>query len=158
MNPLFEAFLNKTYTLKQAKSRLLALKNYFNRLFFKPDLNLSINQQDLAWINSLDQSFLREFNKNNMSENLKNLEEEISKLKPLIIYLPFEMPFEEQTKLGLWLRQKINKNIIYDIKIDQSLIGGCAFSINGVYKDYSIKQRLIIQQQKIFENFKSYMR
>jgi len=66
----------------------------------------------------------------------------IEAIEPLHISVPVELPDEEIAKIIAKLRQEYGKEFLMEIKFDKSLIGGCALSYKGVYKDYSVKAKL----------------
>lgn len=132
--------LKDTYSTQQLRSRLRALKNYFDEKFFGQ--NQTLNKEDQDWIKNLNSDFLNQFTKINTAEKLEDLQKEINNLAPLIVYIAYEIPKEHVEKIGVWLRENVNPKLIFEIKLDPNLIGGIALSKGGVYKDYSLRARI----------------
>lgn len=94
----------------------------------------------------------------NIYEVFDNLEKSIKALEPLVIYLPYELPEEQIIEIGQKLRSDYGKNFLMDIQIDPSLIAGAALSYKGIYKDTSVKQRIIDNQKEILATFRKYIK
>lgn len=156
MNNILDIILQNTYTLPEAKHRLRILKEYLEAKIFG-NSTLSFEPPDHAWLNSLPADFLKSFNKDNVSSAMENLEQQIKKLSPLILYLSFEPDKNTITAISLWLRQNLSQKPILEIKYDPTLIGGCALVKNGIYKDYSLKKRVEEQKDLILLEFKKYI-
>ena len=115
-------------------------------------------KEDQAWFNSLGADFFRQFNASNVNTLLEELEAGIKKITPLTVYISFEMDTDEINKLGMWLRKEINPSIVFETKIDPSLIGGCALSWKGILRDYSLRAKIQAEQTEILASFKSSMK
>ena len=160
MNQLLTTFLAATYSLPQARSRLVTLKNYLLGQFFnyKMDSNHPLGPEEMAWLNQLGNDFYKNFNKINMYQVLASLEKEIKKIQPVIIYLPFEMPLSDRKQLGIWLRANISPTTIFDLKFDPNLIAGCALSNRGTYKDYSLRDKIDKRRAEVISSMKGFLK
>ncbi len=147
--------LENTYTLPDLKHKFRILKAYLEAQVF--DSPHTLAPEDSAWLNHLSPEFFKSFNKDNLSEALANLEQQISKLLPLILYLSFEPDKNTIASISSWLRQNLSQQSILEIKFDPDLIGGCAIVKNGVYKDYSLRARIEEQKELILSEFKKYI-
>ncbi len=76
------------------------------------------------------------------AEDYNAARDEIKAIEPLYFYLPFELPEEEILKISSKLRRDYGKQFLIETRVDPQLLGGCALSYKGVYKDYSLKDRL----------------
>lgn len=153
---LLDNILAKTYTQTEALSRLHALKNLLVvELFGHKDSHPSaVHAQETSWLVSLGKDFYKHFNKNNVYKIFDSLESEIKQIKPLVVFLPFELPEEGITVLGQRLRKLFGKRFLAEIKIDPTLLGGAAFVWNGVYKDYSIRKKIEDNKERIIKMLK----
>lgn len=84
---------------------------------------------------------------------LKDLEREIKKLRKLSLilsYYPSEVGID---RISEWVYQNISKDIVIDISIDKSLLGGAVIEFEGKYIDLSLKKKLdeyfLLNKQKI---------
>ncbi len=157
MEPILQKILESTFTLSQLKHRVRILHEYLSeKLFTNNKTSSQVEPEDLVWLNSLGGSFLDQFNINNLDQIFKDLEDYLQKIKPLIIYLAFEPNEELNHQIGLYLRQN-SSHKIFDAKMDPNLIAGCALSLNGIYKDYSLKVKITQEKEKILANFKKFL-
>lgn len=183
---LLDHILINTFTLSQATNRLQVLKSLvLLRLFssentFSSEKNsiphskessfvdkkevaapattaIKTTGQETPWIVSLDPSIYAHFNRKNVYQAFEKLEAEIKKIKPLVVYLPFDIPEAQIREIGQKSRQLFGKNFLIDIKIDPSVITGTALVWNGVYKDYSIRQKLAQDRQRVLAMLKEFI-
>lgn len=156
---LLGVILENTYTLDVLKKRIKALKERVNIELFGLKIDPKFqNKEHLAWIDSLGKDFFKVFTKDDFQEVFEKLDHQISEISPLVIYFAFDPGPSQTVLIGGWLRQNLGKDFIFDIKLDYSLIGGCAFVWKGVYRDYSIKARLSENRQKIIESFRGFLK
>lgn len=154
---ILDAILKDTYTLTQLKHRVRILKSYLiNQLFAQTKLELGA--EDLTWLNELGAPFYKMFNKDNVYQIFSKLEDEISKLPLLNIYLSFVTEARANSEIGQYIRKSFGKILLFDTKYDPSLVAGCALSWNGIYKDYSLKAKIEEKKVQILESFKKFLR
>ncbi len=106
----------------------------------------------------MGKDFYGQFTPLNIETILNDLEKQVQKIPSLVVNLAFELPSEEADKLGRWLRSNVSANIMFNTKLDPTLIAGCAFSWKGVYKDYSAKAKIEQNRPQILENVRKYLR
>lgn len=156
---LLKTFLSQTYSLQQARRRLRLLKNVLESKLFKSGdtSGMEINPADKDWLNSSGEDFFKQFHNQDVYQLLSQLEQAVIAIPPLTIFIAFDLPEEEVTRLGIWLRQ--NSSIqLFEIKLNPDLIAGCALSLKGVYKDYSLKDKIDQNKAAILESLKSYIK
>ena len=158
MNDLLTIILKDTYTLPQFKKRLKILEAYFQQKFFHAVQNADITPEDTEWFNSLPKSFLGKINKDNFSENLNSLTDKINTMPILVIYLAFEADDQLLDQIGAKARSNFGPNLLLDIKYNSTLIAGCALSWKGIYKDYSLHEKIEERRLAILQNFKKFLR
>lgn len=170
-----QLFLSNTFTRHEATRRLQLIKDLVNyRLFdcapgtdlatilpqFKQKLEGELEQAhteaDLQFIGTLGEKFINNFNPTRLSEQFQVLEDLIKNCKLVMLYIPFEIPEVEIKKLGVWFKQNLGNNSLFEIEFDSNLIGGCAISYNGIYRDYSIKQRIDDNKKRVLDILLSY--
>ncbi len=158
-NTTLDTFLATTYTTSQIKRRLTALQFFLNSKIFGGTKSLTnIVVKDQYWIGSLGDNFFNAFNKKTISKELRELGEDLQKVPVLTILVPVELPEDKLSELGAWVRDQFKKQLILEVKINPGLIGGCALIWKGVYKDYSVKASIQVQQKEILGNFKRYLK
>lgn len=154
---ILNTILQNTYSLTQLKHRVSILKSFLEQQFFgagKQDLS----QIDTAWINSLPQTFLQNFNKDNLSAAFEELQKQITKLQTLTLYLTFDPDTQSIQQMGEFARRTFSPLIMLDIKYDPNLIAGAALVWKGVYKDYSLRSKIESRKGEILESFNKFLR
>ena len=160
MNDILNIILQNTYTQTQLKHRVRTLKAYLEKALFTTDRNLKdASQSDLNWLNSLPDTFYKNFNRENIYQIFTKIEPEIEKLPTLTLYLAFEPNEQAISYLGPMVRKIFeDPTLLTSIKVDPSLIAGCGLSFNGMYKDYSLRAKIEEKKEQIMENFKQFLR
>ena len=167
--------LPKSHTKTQALRHLRILKDFINfKIYDKPEVtNLeaqlsefekklrskpyeSYIDDDVVFLKSLDPQFYNSFNSENIKSELESLDKSLEGAKLIHVYIPFEMPEPEILKLGNWIKLNLGEETLFDLIFDQSLIGGCAISVNGIYKDYSLKQKIEENKKQVLETLLSF--
>ena len=154
---ILEKILITTYTMSSLKKRVKALKSRLSEHFFGNDTNKDMVIEELDWLNTYGVQFLNMFEKENFYQNFVKIEERVNAIHPLTVYIAFEVGDEEIKQIGSRVRDMYSNNLVLDLKYDPTLIGGCAFIWNGVYKDYSIKSKIVADKTKILGSFKSFL-
>lgn len=152
-----EMILKDTYTISGLKSKLRILRAYFSKIFFGA-ADLVLNEDDTLWINSLPKDFLAKFDKNNITQKIAELEKEMGQLQLLTVYLPFEVNEEAISSIGSKARGLFNPELLLDIKYNPALLAGCALSWKGIYKDYSLHEKVAEKKLEISQSFKKFLR
>jgi hypothetical protein len=116
------------------------------------------NEQDLQFIESLGFKYLDSFNQSNLNGLFKETEKEIYQTKTLTLFIPFEIPHNEIDHLSSWTKQNFGQDTLLEFKFNPDLIGGCAISYKGVYKDFSIQKKIKEHQKEITDSLNSFRR
>jgi len=158
-NNLLNIILETTYTLSQYKKRVKVLNSYLSGKFFQAIKNTeNLNLEESKWLENLPKEFLDSFNKDNLSTLMTNLNSQIDKTPILTLYLPFEAQDEVLDQIGQKVRNTFGANFLIDIKYNPSLIAGCGLSWKGIYKDYSLHQKITERRLPILQSFKKFLR
>ena len=157
---LFHAILTDTYTARKLRKRLRVLKMFLlGSIFHSPiqPLQEAEIEEEKEWFQSIDVDLLSQITKDTIYQVFEHLEARMNGMKLLTIYVAFEMPKEEITRLGKTLRESYGQTFLFDIKFDPNVIGGAAFVLNGVYKDYSVRSMINSRKQVILSEFRNYV-
>lgn len=165
-----EQFLNQilkdTYTVGDFKKRYQFLKSRLQGEIFKSKEGEPEEKHESAkghaldgWFEHFDKKILDEVTNSNFSQINEYIENFLSGTNLIAIYFVF-VPGDPQLKeVGDWLRENLkNPKLIFDVKIDPSLIGGCAIVYKGVYKDYSLRSKITANKGKLMEEFRKYFK
>jgi F0F1-type ATP synthase delta subunit len=154
---ILDKILITTYTMGSLKKRLKALKSRLSEHFFGGDTNKDMVQEELEWLNTYGVQFLSDFQKETFYQSIGKIEQLVGAIKPLTIYLAFDPKDEQIKQIGTKVRELYTEKIVIDLKYNPELIGGSAFIWNGVYKDYSIRNKILQDKDKILQSFKSFL-
>ncbi|KKT73870.1 MAG: hypothetical protein UW69_C0056G0005 [Microgenomates group bacterium GW2011_GWA2_44_7] len=81
------------------------------------------------------------------------LKKELTQIPQLGLTLAFAPSKEYITALSNWVHTNVGKNLILDITVDESILGGTTISFNGHYKDLSLNKALDEEYQNNRELF-----
>jgi len=158
MEEFLQIFLQNTYSIQQIRVRFNLLKTYLlTNIFNSTGPSAQITDKEQAWIESLGIENLKAFTTLNINEKLEQLDQQLKKLQPITIYIPFDLPEEEVNNLGKWVRTNFGSSTIIEIKFDGNLIGGSAISWKGNYRDFSLRAMLEQSQTEIIQNLKKHL-
>ncbi|MDO8270036.1 MAG: F0F1 ATP synthase subunit delta [Candidatus Levybacteria bacterium] len=74
-----------------------------------------------------------------IKEFIDKIQAKIASLPVMSMVLAFEPTDETLQAFSRWFILNTKKQVLFDIKIDKTIIGGAAILSNGKYLDYSIK-------------------
>lgn len=127
------------------------------------------------WISSLGEDFIKQFNDTNSSSLLISLNHYFESLNTPILILPFPLsddiiyqkninleqdkagktiPTQLIVEIGTWFKKNVSELFIFQSDYNPDLIGGCALSINGVYRDFSLRVRINENKEAIIKMLK----
>jgi F0F1-type ATP synthase delta subunit len=144
----YETLLDNLYTKKQASIFLSQLDNLLSDNFnAQVDLYKRIEEilsYDLAQVfraateaNHIDLSDPSKF-----KAFIVGLKDAIEDLPIMTMYLAFD-PSETSLKvISSWFVTSLKKRHLLDIVVRREIVGGAVLVINGVYRDYSVKQKI----------------
>lgn len=159
---LVDQILFNTFIQTLALKRLLLLKNLaIGKLFGQKDSAKAadaVSSEQQMWLDSLDKDLFHHFTQSNVYKLFDDAEKVIKEIKPLTVYVSFDLPEKEISKIGQLLRQDYGKNFLIEIKLDPNLIAGCAFVWNGIYKDYSLRHKINENRQAVLSTLKGYIK
>ncbi len=92
-------------------------------------------------------AFIKLMRENNVSDTshgaiqefLKKIQEAVANLPVVSLTIAFEPTDETLKALSQWFLLTLNKQVIFEISFDLSLIAGATITYNGKFKDYSVR-------------------
>lgn len=161
---ILNEILKETFTLDSLRKRVQVLKVILERQIYRPqenagDAKSDIEMREAKWLEKFDKELLTGMTSNMYSSLVEKIDKFVAGINSLTVYFVF-IPDEKQIKeVGTWLRTNLDQpRLVFDFKTDPSLIGGCAFVYNGVYKDYSLRARISDHKEQIIEEFRKYFK
>ena len=147
-----ELLLNVAYTTEDAHSVLELLKEFFESFFFSEHTITSrdkmlkefikekkVPEGGEAMLNSLPAAFWETVTRENMYEKIDSFAKTFNSLPRIVLYVPKKLPYGEVKKVGEWMHSNVAKNLLMDIRVDLSAIGGCKLAWKGIYHDFSLR-------------------
>jgi hypothetical protein len=108
---------------------------------------------------SFDSSLLESIKNDDFVKLNAYIENFIKSAQSLSVYLVFSLEKEQLKEIGEWMRTNLkNPRLVFDIKVDAALIGGCAIAYKGVYKDYSLRAKITANKEKLIHEFREYFK
>lgn len=161
---LLDYILQDTFIKTLALKKVIGLKDYFLDTIFSlskqepPQTQITEDPEITTWVLSLNPSLLTGINQQNIYAVFDRMEKSIKAIEALVLYLPYELPKENIAEIGQQLRKDYGHNFLMDIQIDPNLVAGIALSYKGIYRDYSVKQRISDNKQAILATFRKYIK
>lgn len=152
---LFDRIITNTYTVSDLHRRVRLVREYLTATFFAKGALPAAREEDQNWLLSLAFDGVT---KNNLSDVLELLEKQANEIKPLIIFLAITPSQTEIEILGRRIRTDFGANLLIELRLDLMLIAGAALAYKGIYKDYSLRQKLKDNHDALLANFKKYLR
>lgn len=172
---LSQQFLVQSFTKLEAIRRFRVLKDFLNYRFFnlEPGIDRAAAFQkfvgeysqtnsranleyDIAFVQSLSDQFIDQFTAKTAKTLLTQIEDGIKNAPAVILYVAFELPDPELKRIGQYFKTNFGPEILVDIQFNPALIGGCALSYKGIYRDFSIKQKIEQRQKELLSTLLSY--
>lgn len=72
----------------------------------------------------------------------EDLKKQLTQIPAIGLTLGFHPSPESMRTIAGWIHTNVSENLILDISVDESLLGGAAISFNGFYRDLSLKKSL----------------
>jgi F0F1-type ATP synthase delta subunit len=173
---LIDPIIYLSITTNQAIRRIRVVKAFVNFILFenkdqkdfdrslvefaqdreKRKLADSHLQEDILFIRSLGIQYFSQFTAKNIGDIFSEVDKRVDEGKIITLYIPFNIPEDELAKLGGWFKSNLGNTTLLDISYDPNIIGGCAISYKGVYKDYSLREKINQNKNRILESLVSY--
>lgn len=137
---LTDRILLETYTKADALHLLHDLEVYVRAHVFGSALPEDDEEQQFDEIfDRWGKGFFSQFSVDNLDKQFRASEREINNLATMTVFTPVALNKEQVHKLAAQLRKDYKDKLLLDLRVDDSLISGCAIVWEGNYHDYSIK-------------------
>lgn len=162
---IISTMLRNTYTTDDLIERLGLMRKYYNiRIFAKGEdavlrdvLQNECDERTMTVLENWNSTFIEEsIQPLVVFEALDAVQEDVSGLPSVTLYLPVRFTPEHIEKFGIWFRENIQPNILLSLHIDPRATGGCSFIWNNVYYDFSLRYYMDKQREDIVASFNKY--
>lgn len=152
MTDLSNSILKNTYSLTELYRRLDLLQRFLEHSFFSEsadkhasmarlreyygnaDIELRLEVDAIA---AWDKSIFDAFTAQNIYQRVEELKRSIEALPRLTLYSPVHLSSADVATIGQWCRAYVNSELMLDLRVDPSTVGGCAFAYNNTFHDIS---------------------
>lgn len=147
LNELTQIIINSSLSRSDIHRRLRLIREYLEKKYFSGteiSLDSCIQQQggsarDIEVMQTWGEEFWSSFPKDKAYKMLSEMENKIKTYPSVSLYVPKELDSSEQESMGNWVRKTFETPPLLDIRIDPTLIVGCAVASGGYYREYSLR-------------------
>lgn len=157
--------LQNTYTSDDLVERLGLMRKFYNMCLFTEHKNVTVREviQDDCDEHTLFalEYWVSVFTKENIQplvvfETLDTVQEDISGMPSVILYVPVRFTPEQVEYFGKWFRENVQPNVLLTLRIDPRATGGCSFIWKNTFFDFSLKYFIDKQRDAIVASFNKY--
>lgn len=143
---MYSDALNAIFTISDQEEFLSAIDILRNSLYSKDiDLKNSLKKIDVRFATVIQEYLENAADKGKLLDELRL---SVKSMRVLNLRLGYVYDLEFAAQMGDWVKDNIGGDVVLELEIDPSLIGGAQVSFNGVFRDYSLKSSL----EKIWNN------
>jgi len=163
-----DEILKDTFTLDAFRKRFQALRLRIEGSVYnsgneekkeEPENQTAPAKDQEKWLESFDGKLLSGITNDQFNAIKQHVDAFINSTPPLAIYFVFSLEEAQVKQVGEWLRKNLNNpKLVFDIKVDPGLIGGCAVVYKGVYRDYSLKGKISQNREQLVGEFRKYFK
>ena len=97
------------------------------------------NESDVATMMEWEDVMFAQFTASNIRERITALQQAVDALPVMTLYIPVAFPAKDLASMATWCRAECAPQLLFDIRIDPKMAGGCAFVWNDTYHDFSFR-------------------
>ena len=94
---------------------------------------------DVAIMMEWSAAMFAQFTASNIRERTTALQQAVDALPVMTLYIPVAFPATDLASMAAWCRAECAPQLLFDVRIDPVVAGGCAFVWNDNYHDFSYK-------------------
>lgn len=160
--------LANTVTTDDLTERLSLLRGYYQTKLFggADDQKMGIREylkdratteEHIHALEEWERTFQREqVTGKSVYDNFEVIQKELDALPTTTIYVPVKFPQKELQDMGEWFRREIQPNMMLEVKVDVSTVGGCAIVWGSVYHDISFRYFMRKKRAEVITMFNMY--
>ena len=144
---IISIMLKNTYTTDDLIERLGYMRTYYGVKVFSKGSDKKLEDVLRTTCDSLTikrlKEWEKEFDAGNIQpivvyEALDTVQEEVSAMPTITLYVPVRFSLEDNERIGKWFRDNVQPNILLTVRIDPRSTGGCSFIWKHTYYDFSL--------------------
>ncbi len=158
--------LENTYTTDDLVERLALMRTFYAKRLFSggEDVRMEDLLQGVCEPQTITAllKWQDAFQKSDISplvvyEALDTVEEDVSGLPSVTVYVPIHFAQEYVERFGKWFREKVQPNMLMTLRTDPRMGGGCGIVWNNVYYDCSIRYHMQQKREEVIAMFNQHM-
>jgi hypothetical protein len=169
MQNVDKSIISNTYTISDFLYRFSLIRRFIEKIEYTSDLNnLSFEDKVKKFLKEeeVDEYHSESFKQWNEEifdtlrsgdfyKNLDDLFNHIEHERFLTLTVPVRLDHEKQKEISLWVREKIDHDVLIKLRIDEKLIAGCLFTWSNQQYDYTFRKLRFEKHEKITESVKN---
>ena len=171
MHPLLQKMCVATYTVDDLHRRLGLLQVSLEEVLYHTDAHNTLSRKELCLasisttashddvlaMSLWDTEVFETCTVENITATIAHLKKDIELLPRFELYVPTLFDAQGFALIGEWVRTNIHAQSLLDIRIDPSVIGGCAFVHNSAYHNYNFSYFQKVHKGEITKLLSSYV-
>lgn len=163
---IISIMLKNTYTTDALVERLGLMRKYYGERLFVEGSTRSLEEVvqgecDQYTVTALKE-WVRDFDATDVQpimvyEALDTVQEELTTVPSVTLYVPVRFKPEQVEGFGKWLRANVQPNILMSLHIDPRATGGCGIIWKHVYHDLSLHYFIEKDREAIFGAFNTHL-
>jgi len=148
--PLLETLCATTYTVADMRRRLGLLQEGVEVALFNNQTTDTVaaikaavsergKESDVAAMMEWTDDVFAQFTASNIRERITALQQAVDALPVMTLYIPVAFPVADLAAMATWCREECAPQLLFDVRIDPRMAGGCAFVWNDTYHDFSFR-------------------
>jgi hypothetical protein len=163
-----QIILSNTFSRQAADHRLALLKAFledtiYSGAYTEPSLDVlrgyladHADEETAQAMQEWGEQFYADFTADSMYDVIHGIEDELSRMPQVVLYVPVTLPEPEIEHIAAWFRGTVQARTLFELHADPSVIGGCGFIWNGHYYDYSLSRLMRYRRDEIASALASY--
>jgi len=163
---IISIMLENTYTTDDLVERIGLMRKYYSERLFVEGSMVSLSNvlksecqpHTLEALTIWERAFTEsEIQPLIVYEALDTVQEELSTMPSVTLYVPVRFSQEQVAGIGQWFRDNVQPNILLSLRIDPRATGGCGFIWKNRYYNFSLHYFMQARREKMIEMFTTHM-
>jgi len=145
---LLQTLCATTYTVADMRRRLGLLQEAAEVAIFNDQTTDTVdaikaaitdrgNEPDVVVMMDWDDATFAQFTAGTIRERIVVLQQAVDALPIMTLYIPVAFPAKDLAAMATWCREACAPQLLFDVRINPRMAGGCAFVWNDTYHDFS---------------------
>lgn len=157
MDSLLSAILSNTYTRSDFYHRFGIVREFGEHFLYQPRdegeesvlealerflTEKEENQRHIQALRAWGEEVWNHLVSGDLRRTLEDVYHAFTSLPVMVLYVPAPLSEQQTEDIGVWVREQSGEQLVLDLRVSPRAAGGCAFSFNGTFYDYSFASQL----------------